>query len=538
MRIRAATLLALCLALAMLAVPCLASCIDDSPPTAESLISDLQSLPWYADYRDRPDRWEIEPLVALLESGEEFDTRLIKRTIDAGWFVEGTETDLDPPDVRWQGVKAMVEVASVYPELSTEVVKFAWAFDDDITFWEWQTLDATTGLESASKGLGVWLAKQRWMLDGINDDDWWLALNMVRLTRTAEQLDRDFLRLFDLVIDRKHDPVRILDQSTLVALSLFASYSGEQGLNRTRLLQEITNAPWFNDGLDDEERVRIVGSGAWGDESFSSHQPQSETIDLPMAGEVTLWVSQRNPTPGYEDLLRFVEEAVRGMEQLMAVPFPRSDVVVTVIERNAFSTWRYPGSTGASHVQIADGLDGVLLRQTVYHTIANYYFSFRIAPRWLSRGGPEFAIARIDDWFGHKSLVDARTQAAADAQAECVDRGITNLHAVAAYEHGWFDYEHADCRAILGREFLLNLHGILGERALTAVLAELHPAEEWMHTPILQAEKWEFAQAADWLEADSDVYETILKHTPRGKQSEVKKLYRQKHGGSSEVIGN
>ena len=92
------------------------------------------------------------------------------------------------------------------------------------------------------------------------------------------------------MIAREHDPIRVLDRGTTSSLN-------------SRLLNETTNAPWSNDGLDDEERVRIISS--LGDYSFGPYVVQSETIDLPMAGEVTVWLALRDPSPGYEDLLRF-----------------------------------------------------------------------------------------------------------------------------------------------------------------------------------------------------------------------------------------
>ena len=499
----------------------------ESEPTAESLLADLQALPWYADYQNGPERGGIEDLITLLESGEDFDTRVIKRTIDAAWFVAGAEDS--------EAVDTIIKVATEYPELSAAVMELAWAFDDDYTFEERKTIGAATSLESAIEGLGVWLVRQRWIVEGVKDEDWLTADSIVLLRITARELDIDFLSLLDLVIEGDHDRARTLDRSIIaIFLSLAAS-----GRERAQLFKKITNAPWFNDGLDDEERVRIIRST--GDDSFDSYFVQSETIDLPLAGEVTIWVALREPTPSYEDLLRFTGEAMMGMERLVGVPFPLSNVVVTDtldLDEYLRSGHRYLGRASPFHIEVADRLGGPVLRQATYHAIAEYYFLPKPAPGWLSRGGPEFAVARIDDWFGHNGLEDARVQVAEDAQVECLEQGLTSLHAVAEYERGTRDPAWTPCRAILGREFLLRLHSIVGDDAITAILRERYPAAEWLNFPYFAWLEWEYTPRSDWLEAESAAYKLILKHTPLDKQSEVETLFRQKHGGLLEMVGN
>ena len=523
------TIGAAALALAAVLMAC------ESEPTAESLRADLQALPWFADYENGRARSEIQEITILLKSGEEFDTELIKRTIDAGWFVNGEDGDPETEPVELGSVWRLVEIASLHPELSAAVVNLAWAFDDDFTDEEQGTIASLLNLASAGEGLSVWVATQGWMVEGVKDEDWLTATNIEFLNFMAGQIDLDFPRLLELVIEGEHDRVRALDRSTLKTL---IGYLGTIS-NRAHLFDEITNAPWFNDGLDDEERVRIIRSS--GDDSFDSYFVQSETIDLPLSGEVTIWVALREPTPGYEDLLRFTGEAMMGIERLVGVPFPLSDVVVTdtlELDEQLRSETRYLGRASLHGVEIADGLDAPALRQAVYHAIAVHYFRPKPAPGWLFWGGPEFAVARIDDWFGHNGLENARVQAAEDAQAECHEQGITNLHAANEYDRGLLDSEGLRCRAILGREFLLSLHGIVGDDAMTAILRERYPAAEWLYFPAFVWQGWEYAPATEWLDAESEIYQIVLAHTPPDKRSEVETLYRQKHGGPLEVVGN
>ena len=439
----------------------------------------LGSLPWYTEGPDDYASWALYELRQLLTSGQDFDAALIGRVVHAGWFIDGIEEDpINHSEAS--AIRTLSAVALEEGELSTALAGLGWAFDKDMTRAESDSIWAAKEMETLVEGTGVWLAGLPWMEDDLTEHDFNAAFRLWDILKIAAEMDRDFFGFLDLVIETEHDQMRVLDVHVMNTLYLLYSGRADQGLTqefrseRAELFNKVVSAPWFNDGLNDEERVRIISF--WYDDLLGPHFVQSKTIDLPLAGEVNLWVLQHESIPGYEDVMRMAEEAVRGTERLLGVPFPTSEVILAVVRREGDLGWRcYSGVAYDDRVEVGDWLDdGPYLRRVVYHEIAHYYFKGGIGPGWVLEGGSDYAAWRIDDWLGYSSLKDAREHAE-EYRALCVEQGMTNLQMLSTHEP---TEEYAklsfSCRYPMGMDFLLRLQQIIGDEAMSAIFRELY----------------------------------------------------------------
>ena len=238
---------------------------------------------------------------------------------------------------------------------------------------------------------------------------------------------------------------------------------------------------------------------------------RSATISLPLVDDVNLWAFQHTPFLPDEDLLVMVEEAVRGAERFMAVPFPTNDVIVLLLEESEYL--RGFGAIHADdHIRISRSGDYPVESAIVYHEIAHFYSTGGIGPTWLIEGGAEFIWAYTNDWLGLESLEDQLLTSAEYVRSSCVDRGIENIHGLGD-THDQLLWQ--DCSYGLGRHFLISLFETLGEEAMSSALRELYLRSE--HDDLSPTEE--------------EIYGTFLKHTPPGLEDEFRDLYRRLHGG-------
>ena len=379
------------------------------------------------------------------------------------------------------------------------------------------------------------------MTDGVGYAESLELLVMTAVAIMAVDLGYTFPDLLDTIADNRND-FQPLEWHTLLALttewwrdpterqprSLYEYHSSIENAPVTAVDQWF-EMPWFQDGLDDEEKARIIAGLAYGEDILAPHLVRMETVESPLAGNINVWYALRpSATRHYESLPGFVEEAVIGMEQLIGTSFPMSEVIVLTdpelrIDRREMR-WGI--------MSVADGLDDEGLRRAVYNTVSGYYYGAKIIPLWFV-GSVDFAVLRMEDWFGYEDLDSARARAAEEAEAECRDNGITNLYATAVYDPG-LSPEALYCAVILGREFLLDLHSIVGDEAMTAILGELYPPEGFGHSVVLLSSSEELFRATEdeWLEADREIYDVVMKHADQsGNGSEVRDLYEEKHGG-------
>ncbi len=105
--------------------------------------------------------------------------------------------------------------------------------------------------------------------------------------------------------------------------------------------EELLGQPWFQDGLTEEELALItVLTGRFDEEEVfqglikGGDVVHSETITLPITGELKLFVISRFPLERASDILEFTCSSVEHIEASVGEPWPR-DFAILVVEPTA-----------------------------------------------------------------------------------------------------------------------------------------------------------------------------------------------------------
>ena len=116
--------------------------------------------------------------------------------------------------------------------------------------------------------------------------------------------------------------------------------------NDTDLPQQVVSQSWFQDGLNEEEAALIVAlpSGVYQEDIFlgliEGAHVISDTVSLPLAGEVNLYAVSRSPFQ--QDVLGFLRTGVRVIEDFMGSPWNEPNVIAIVEPEHATPGWRIP----------------------------------------------------------------------------------------------------------------------------------------------------------------------------------------------------
>ena len=237
---------------------------------------------------------------------------------------------------------------------------------------------------------------------------------------------------------------------------------------------------------------------------------RSETISLPLAGEVDLFAVGRSEFE-LEGLLERMAFAVESMEGFMGTPWPKPDVIVLL---------ELESDLGSSNRGWNVGQDVVLKdtsKSLTYHELAHHYFKSTIGPRWLTEGGAEFLNfytlnltegGTIDaDYIDALYIAGQRVIAAA-----CAPDGSANVH-------GWNETGAGSnlCPYYLGHQFLWGMYRALGHEVVSSALRELY---ETSLTPMRRS-------AA---EEEDEIYQAFLTNTPSSQRDEFRFWYHCLHG--------
>ena len=277
---------------------------------------------------------------------------------------------------------------------------------------------------------------------------------------------------------------------------------------------EVTGLPWVVDGLESEEAAFLVslarlassypGSSAY-PELQSKYFVQAESISLPLAGDVRVWVFQNTPIRPSEDLAGFIASSARIMEEFLGTPFPTTEVILLVMEDN--SAYLARGSHYGHSMWITRAeLDLPL----VAHETAHYYI--RGHPSWLGEGAAEFLSSYIAYKAGSQGLGEWRDALISGPWGTTCDShyGFENLLHMSYRSSG----AHSLCSYAMGEHFLLNVMETIGEQPLGAALGELSRARDWRNTV-----------------PEQQIYDRLLQHTPSTLREAFLEVYERLHGG-------
>ena len=283
---------------------------------------------------------------------------------------------------------------------------------------------------------------------------------------------------------------------------------------------KITGQPWFADGLDEQEAALLVTlsniarkSPDLYNELLTSHHTQHKTIFLPLAGDVNIWVIGHSPFPPDEDLLTYIADVARVLEEFLQAPFPTTDIILLIVPHGRGIGGQHLGS----HMVLGRfGLTGTVHPDSVTHETAHYYFN--LGPRWLTEGGAEFAVAYANDRLGIQSSADRRANLS--SQLPRYFELYENIRHYNYLLQGLGKLSPLDSAPYrMGEHLLLNVFETIGEGAALAALRELSPYRD---------RGWKSRLSP----TEEEVYDAFLKHAPPDRKEAFRGLYRRLHGGA------
>lgn len=354
--------------------------------------------------------------------------------------------------------------------------------------------------------LGRELARAPWLSDGIGVKEYNPIYGLSRLFDLDPALARRMLAY------SMEEPVRNRNVFPLSAL-------GDMTWQHPERLDLLRRQPWFTDGLSPEERAFIVpltkvaAHDAIYRDLLAFHTAQSTTISLPLAGEVRLWVFHHAPLSPDENILAAMERSVRGVERMTAMPFPRSDVIVLLVNGSAYGETAFGGVNHGDSLIIIRDNEQDPIAGLLNHEIAHYFFVHEIGPFWLVEGGANFAQAYIDAWAGSATWAGP-VPANEPIRTICAENGFPHMHALSdpdPQDRTW----QVTCQYALGQYFLTNLFNTLGASAFSAALRDLYGL-------YLQLQ---------FYPTEEQVYRTFLRHAPPDREAAFLEVYRRLHGG-------
>ncbi len=276
--------------------------------------------------------------------------------------------------------------------------------------------------------------------------------------------------------------------------------------NRSYAIDKLTAQPWFSDGLTEAEAALITVLPSPREKDtydylLRTHYVQTQTISLPLAGEINIWLVRDAPFAGNHDLFDRIASSAKILEDLFNAPFPTNDIIARFVDKSRAGN--VPISNATTHLNFTTGSHAI---GTIPHEMAHYYFTR--FPLWLSEGGANFGHTHIEDKQGVAPYGD-RLQEMENALNRCKqDSEIENIIHFAERRF-FFD---RNCAYYLGEELLLQLYAAMGEDAVGAALKEL------------------YLSALDGVPDEEEIYTTFSKHAPASSSEAFRAIYAHLHG--------
>ena len=482
-------------------------------------------LPWITDGATEYEINVLSKLVSIATQNADLATVIA----NSAWFSDGLDHfHLQSTTAFWGNSEydtllALEGITQTSSEMANSIQHYHWITERIIG----HGAKALTRLHSLARDhldLAILVARSPWLSDGVSKHEEFAVFQLHELA--------DNLPVLAKQITEYSLELPAWDRNVFLIRSIARIYS-----RQPELIERLLDQEWFIDGLDSQERVFITALASTIDtglqeDLLAKHFTQSKTITVPLADEVTLWVVQHSPFRPHDDHFRMMEEAIRGAETFIGVPFPANDLIM-VLADDSKKLHDTGGAYGTSFIQAIRYPDGSISRGVVYHEISHLYFNSNLGPfydfglpggqgyrvsRWLSEGGANFLALYIFSWTGERSLAESLRASNELGISRCLDLGTDTIYALLVNQEA--DY---GCNYDLGENLLLNLFDTIGESALSAVLRELY----------LMSVYSDGHENVDGTVSPTseEVYWTILKHTPAGREDTVRELYRRIHGG-------
>ena len=454
-------------------------------------------LAWVKDGVSGPERAAVEFFSRIRSS----DPTMAQTVLDFGWFADGM--DLENNETNTLG--SLAALAESQPTLVTRLLNFSW-LSDGITEDETQAVRYIGNLAKESHSLAERLMSFPWIADGITEKEG-AAIVHVKLIAGIDP------EIADSVVNLPGE-VGSLGEDALWSL-----YDILRSGRPTRLLGEqwfpILDEPWFQDGLTDEEAALIivlrsaVNSEQLFQDLFRGAHLRSETVSLPLAGEVNLFAVSRSPFPRDSDILEGLGFGVEALEGFMGIPWPKTDVIVLQELESDFGQPNPSNGWNAdTHIVVRDTSKALL-----YHELAHFLFGYNEVTRWLSEGAAEFLSYYTLQATGKRSIRSLSFNDQTHIAEKCAPVGAANVYEVLLATAKDSESPLRFCAYPIGAQFLAGLYRSLGHDVVSSSLIELYTTGQ------------ENRRATE-----DEIYQAFLSNTPPAKHDEFRELYACLHG--------
>ena len=371
---------------------------------------------------------------------------------------------------------------------------------DGITEREGRVLDHIRAIAQIDPSMSQRVAGSLWLSDGVTQGELGIVFSLLELADTHPEIA--------VMVTTVPDEAGSLmaDVLTIFLGELLSSDPGRS--------EQFLSQSWFQDGLTEEEAALIVALRPTLNDDVDSEEVfadllqrghvRSETISLPLAGEIDLFAVGRSEFE-LEGLLERMAFAVESMEGFMGTPWPKPDVIALLELESDLGSYDGGWNAGA-YVVLKDPS-----KYTTYHELAHYYFKSTIGPQWLTEGGAEFLN------FYTLNLTEGGT---IDADyingqwviaAACAPDGSANVH-------GWNETGAGSnlCPYWLGHQFLGGMYRALGHEVVSSALRELYETSLTMRRGAAEEE--------------DEIYQAFLTNTTSSQRDEFRFWYHCLHG--------
>ena len=451
------------------------------------------SHPWPIDSSSS----HYEQILAIVIETGEMDLELAKQMVEYPWLIDGVSED------ELQTLYSLYFITLADIDLARMIANYHW-LDDNLTDAERRTLVVLDELARANLELAQSKATFSWISDGVTDDEF--ARFALDLPNTTSDLTANLTGdLRDYFLDSLAELV--------------------QGTNGD--LHALSTQPWLTDGLDSEEAAFVIATSQvpYADPMLyqqllnrDTYFTKNNTISLPLAGDVNIWVFSNTPFSARDTSDALIEKTARISEAFLRTPFPTTDIILSLL----YHPRVFVGSffTG-THMQFDGTADYSTANSAVIaHETAHYYFHGGKNARWFEEGGATF----ISDIFSHRTGVEelsqTRASAAQSVRNYCMGpNGFENiLHLKFVNESPWeWDIGPPSyCFYAMGANFLHSVLETIGEEAMSSAFQELR-----LPSLLREEQDWEGA-----------IYRAFLRRTPADRKNEFRDLYQTLHGGS------
>ena len=377
-----------------------------------------------------------------------------------------------------------------------EIDNLSWVVDG-VTDDEQRAMDHIWAFAAIDTSMSERVAGSLWLSDGVTEDD----LQMMADLRSLADSNAETAALVTTIPDQT-------GRLTRYVLTRVQESSHRDPARWNHLLSRT----WIQDGLTEEEAALIVtllaGPAGYGSEEIFQDLLQdghvrSETISLPLAGEVDLFVVSSSKRDLMEDALEEMAFAIESMEGYMGTPWPTSDVIA--LQEFEFDWGPIPTGMNAGDHIVVRSSEAVL----IYHEVAHFYFIG--LPLWLNEGAAEFLADYTQQLTGGALSVGSSYFTYLGFIAEtCAPHGWDNVQ-------GWIENRPdglSFCPYMLGRVFLAGMHRALGNEVVVSALRELHGRTLDEYSNI----------------TEEDIYRAFLTYTPSTQRDGFHHWYLNSHG--------